>query len=159
MPIFRWIWNAISSYKGSPSRFEERRNAVLAISIDAARAEALRQLSDPTRFQVKLAGSRSVQQSSALGPRVREFFGRFERASAIYGDMVLAHELIGPSELYPGVTRIGRDVEHAEVVVDPSNDMIYLVDGSEGEDWKDDWYPSVYHYIVANADDIYGVEL
>lgn len=156
MRIFSTLIALISGAKDDDQkRYDESRRRIRGMSVEAARAATLNLLNDSAKFDVVVAHSRWSPEIKGLGRAIIEFFDQFDRVQATHGDMLLSRSDIAPSDMLRDYIRIGRDAEHAEVLTISGSDKIYVADGTEA-DPNEDWYPSIFHYVLAVADDLYG---
>jgi len=130
-------------------RIEEELATVRALSLREAEEKALTLLLDGEKFRI-VEKPAPTDALHSLGPVLRGFFLRFERVTEIKGETSLDRREVGPSTLREGFLRIGTDIEHAEIVARPKEDVIYVIDGTEPEGPQvEEGFPTIYHYLVA----------
>lgn len=83
----------------------------------------------------------------AVGAVLRELFGRFDRIESANGELEIARESVGPSELREGLIRIGWVGEGGEVVVERGKDEVSVVDAESPDEQGIRW-PTVLHYVT-----------
>jgi hypothetical protein len=130
-------------------RIEEELAAVRALSLQEAEQKALTLLLGGEKYRIveKPALAYALQ---SLGPLLQQFFSRFEKVTEIKGETSLDRSEIGPSTVREGFIRIGTDMEHAEIVARPNEDVIYAIDGTEPHGPRaEEGFPTIYHYLIA----------
>ncbi len=123
--------------------------AIHNLTVDEAKRQALEAVSDPSKFVVIANPPKQTESIIALGPRLREFFGRYESVEMRYGDLKLSRPEIGPSRRGKNFVRIGTDTGEAEVVARPGQDSVLVIDGVEEPDVAPEEYASIYHFLLA----------
>lgn len=135
----------------SRSEFDAIEAEVVALSVEEARARMEPLLSDPTKYEV----AREPLTSGSLPAGAAALLGEYAYVATKYGDTVLDRDEVRPSEYYPEYIRIGESTDGSEVIVAPTGDTVYRVDGTEEEPAEMESYPSVYHFLLSNARIIY----
>jgi hypothetical protein len=129
-------------------RAREHMTRVEALPIAEAKEQALKILLDPAQFRISRSTAK-VADDVPSGDMIRDFFSRFDSATAIRGETIIARDRLGPSALRPGFTRIGNDAEFTDIVVHDREDRVFCVDGSEASDpGAGQGYRTIYHYIL-----------
>ena len=85
-----------------------------------------------------------------LGPITQQFFAEYALAQSQLGGLVVAASEIAPSEYLAGFVSIGHS-EDWDVVQRPGTDEVFVVEGSELEEELEIRFPTVYHFLVAEA--------
>jgi hypothetical protein len=85
-----------------------------------------------------------------LGPITQEFFAEYALVQSPLGGLVVATSEIAPSEYLAGFISIGHS-EDWDVVQRPGADEVFVVEGSEDEEELAVRFPTVFHFLVAEA--------
>lgn len=133
----------------------EWQNVINPLPLDKAQQRAATLLADPTQFECKIAPETPDPRLAPLAPALRGFFERYDRVEQIPYGVVIARDLIEPSEAGLGLIRIGEpDSEHVELSVRPNEETVYEVD-LEGRVYEDEAdlrelgvYSSIYHCVI-----------
>jgi hypothetical protein len=121
------------------------------LPLEVARRLAHQVLDNPEWFQAEL-GDASSSLAITAPDTVREFYGRYRRATGRYCDVQLVAAGCGPSDTRPELMRVGRDDAHVELCVRKAEDRIYLVADDVGADEPiEGSVPSIYHAVVRVA--------
>lgn len=130
-------------------RIEEELATVRALPLRVAEEGALTLLLDGEKYRI-IEEPAPTDSLNSLGPVLRQFFLRFKKVTEIKGETSLDRSEIAPSTLCEGFIRIGTDMEHAEIVARPNDDVIYAIDGTEPQGHQvEEGFPTIYHYLVA----------
>ncbi len=138
-----WITNEVQKQK-------DIRKNVEVLPNSTALELALKTIRSSGHFDFQKAVSPPEHLKENLPGLVFDFFSRFDEVGE-YGKLFeLSTECIGPSVLRPGFIRIGytgtRDVE---ILVNPTSEEVYEVDGMEEEDESIKPIAStIYHYVL-----------
>lgn len=152
----RWLFGSSARSRAGAIDDMKRRDAqIFALPLEEARARAEALLADEKKFDRGASPVGNAAAMATLSPTLRDFFARHEKVRTRHGDTVLDRALVGPSELNPRYTRIGRDADLTELVTLPGGDAVFEIDGSEVSEAQMRRYPSVYHLIVSVCDTIY----
>jgi hypothetical protein len=128
------------------------RDHVEALPVDAARAEAEELLRDAQKYDVEDWGDRKRPDwITRLPINLRDFFFSYASVKERYGDTVIAVDEYGPSEYAKGLTRIGRGIDHTEVVFRDRTDDVWQIDGSERTEEEMEHFRTVYHLLLFNG--------
>lgn len=119
------------------------------ITLEDAREQALRHLADPRRFTVR---KEAYVPPASLHPTARDLFATATLIQCVRGELVFDKDLVEPSADLPGWTRVGTDIEHAELLVSDATGEVLEYDGYNGLKGLEytGLYPSVFHVIVSN---------
>ncbi|MCI0614705.1 hypothetical protein L0244_17080 [bacterium] len=131
---------------------EQVTEEVLSLSLEQAKEEASALLSDPHKFRCIESPSTDTNQLALLSPILKDFFAKYQKVDAVYGDMRLNRSQIGPSIIDSSFIKIGTDIE-CELVVRQGQDAIYELDSMGIEE---PGYPTVHHLLVAIGKILYG---
>ncbi len=134
---------------------EEQDEVIFAVPLAEARAQVESLLADPDKFECIKAPPADPDVLESLAPGLRAFFTTYERVRILHGDTDLDRGSIGPSTLNARYLRIGSDVEHTELVVEPGEETVFEIDGSERSESEMQAYPSIYHSLLSLAQTIY----
>lgn len=124
--------------------------ALRALDGAEVRRRALELLADPEKVRTA-AGPAPLPAGLGLPAGVRDLFSRFTSVRMEYGDLVLDGSGIARSTTHKGFIVIGSDTEHAEVLVRPDDETVFIADPDERDVATFENYPSVYHLIVCYA--------
>jgi hypothetical protein len=114
-----------------------------------ARAEAERLLAEAKYFRVVPWEGAPEALPVDLAPSLRAVFARVRRVEAQRGEPYLDGADVGPYEWAPQYRQLGRDSEHAYVVVRPNEEMVYIFDETERPDPATaQRFNSVYHWLL-----------
>jgi len=133
----------------------ESEKRIFSLSIDEAQQRSAELLNDPTRINFILATEGEVPILEKLTPLQRQFFQKYEEVRFVHGDARLNRSEITKSVYDGRYLKIGSDVEHAELVVLPGSEEILELEGLKNEERVS--YPSLHHWLLRVADDIYGI--
>lgn len=117
------------------------------ISVEDAKARAVKLLADAKRFKCVNASEPYRDTLNVMPPQLGEFFSQYVRVTAVFGDAVLDRDLVGRSTINDRLVRIGVDVAECELAILPKQEAIYEVDDGAASEFR--VYPSVYHLIVS----------
>jgi hypothetical protein len=136
---------------------EARERAIRGLSLIDARSRMERLLADPAKYTLRLRPIPPdlLPQTTRLGPALLELFERFELISEVQGDASLDRNQLGPSRFDQALLRIGSDVGYVEIVTRPGTDEVFSIDDSSQGPEAAEPFPSIYHYLLANAAVIY----
>ena len=153
---FKRIVESFTKEQGpSPSELAELERLIEGLSADEAvnRVESL--LADPEKYSVTRAVRTSAQvagEIGALGALTRRFFGTYQTVVGRYSDVSIVRDEVARSPLGGDLTTLGHTTADSEIVARPDDDRVFVVDGTESEEqFFQDSYPSIYHYILWNA--------
>lgn len=128
--------------------FDEMEQSLIDLSFEAAKEKAEAVLNDANRFRCTREPLERAEREH-IPAAVRDLFDKYSRIDAVYGDLRLERDRIGPSRADARHIRLGIDTDACEVVLRAEDGHIAALDGSEDELDEVQWYPSIYHYIVA----------
>lgn len=149
MNVLRRLLDGWKGGDASRLEFEAIRAEVTRLTLKEAKSEMARLFADPDRYTLEEATSTIEGIPPAAATLLRNYAYVAER----YGDTVLGHGYVGPSEM-PGLEdfiRIGSSTDGTEVVARLTGDTVYRVDGSEDREE----FPSVFHLLLHDARIIY----
>jgi hypothetical protein len=148
--IVKLLLRAKMSSKDSTKTRDQR---IFSLSLDDARLGALKLLNDKSKCDCrkKIAFSRDVDLSQ-FAPLLREFFQEYESVQFLYGDAQLSRSEIEASEYDSHYIKIGTDCADAELAVLPGEERIIEWSGDDADKRT---YPTVYHWLLRLAEDIY----
>ncbi len=126
------------------SRYEKMRNEVFVLYMKDAKELAEALLVDPKKFRCIESQVIDIDQFKLLSPTLKEFFTKYEKIRAVFGDMQLNRNEVELSSSDDAFIKIGTDIE-CELVVRPGGDTIYQLDSLGVEE---PGFPSVYHLII-----------
>jgi hypothetical protein len=131
-------------------KIEQLKGEIRELSLEEAKAAAEAALSNPARFDRVEAHTPSSANMSELAPELRSFFERYARVAS-QGAFIaeLDSQQIRPSAILSGYIAIGIHVEHTELAIKPGEEGIWvLADDVPSEEALEDFFPSVYHYLL-----------
>ena len=85
---------------------------------------------------------------SRLPPAARELFLRYSLIQERFGDTLLGHDQLGPSQYAPGMLRLGISGGMTEIVIEPGEETAHRVDGTERSEEEFERFPSVFHLLL-----------
>jgi len=104
-------------------------------------------LADAERFRSVNASEPYRDPLNVMPRQLSEFFSRYARVAAVFGDAVLDRDLVARSASNDRFIRIGTDVADCELAILPKQEAIYEVDDGPASEFR--IYPSVYHLIIS----------
>lgn len=137
--------------KSEPSPQLAALNQYLAaLSDEDVRDRVIKLLADSTKFSVVLTtGPGTVNPSFRPGPMTRDFLARYQAITMRYSDLELMPSRMAPSDLRADLYTLGTTTAHAEVLVAPLADTVFIVDGTEpSERALEDRHRTIYHYLL-----------
>ena len=127
-----------------------------------AKRRVLPHLSDPLVFRcvIKPLTGPLPQPLSLLAPELRELFGRFRSIELVGGETMLDRDQVVPSPHFRPLIHIGTDFSLTELLVEAGDERVYILSEypEPGEDIKRDSFPSIYHYLLRELDELPGGE-
>lgn len=151
----RWMTRrAFTEYGRAAQRLER----ISSLSIADAESRALSLLQDPTVFECVEAETADETLVGDLAPELRKVLQHYATIGSTTGARAqLERSSIGDSKLKPGFVRIGSvaaqtDIE-GELAVRRGEETIYEVYPNEAIDPNFGVYRSVYHWILAMAEE------
>jgi hypothetical protein len=137
----------------SKESIAEKDNRVFSLNFEEAKVKALKLLNDKAKFDCqKINAGDPNPPFTQFGPHLREFFQEFESLKFVHGDAKLSRSDIRPSKYNPRYLKIGTDLGDAELAVLPGKETIIEWDGN---DLDKKIYPTIYHWVLRLAEDIY----
>jgi len=128
-------------------QFEKRGSEIARINIEDAKTMAYTLLADAERFRSVNASEPYRDPLNVMPRQLSEFFSRYARVAAVFGDAVLDRDLVARSASNDRFIRIGTDVADCELAILPKQEAIYEVDDGPASEFR--IYPSVYHLIIS----------
>lgn len=131
----------------------------MAMTIEEAKHVTAGIIIDKRRFKiVRLKNKFEIEILRRLAPHLRDFFSKYYKISAIYGDMMIRGDEIGLSEINPLFIKIGIDADHTELVVRQYEERVYEIDGFEKGGIPEISYDSIYHLLIDRNNVMYEEE-
>jgi hypothetical protein len=131
------------------SRPSTSNQQVKLMSVEQARTRVDTLIAEGSLLVEPADGSKGL--SDHLGPITREFFSRYGAVTTRRGGFRLAASDIRPSEYAAKWLSIGH-AEDWDVVQRPSNDEVFVIEGSEANETEMEVrFPTIYHLVVDEA--------
>jgi hypothetical protein len=125
---------------------------IQALSSEAARQQALALLTSTHGFVVIELPPTDIAALEFCAPMLREFFHRFEFVSTTRGDFTVSRSQFCPSQLAPGLVRIGEALPgtelECELAAKPGEEAIFEVE-QDRVDTSSSRHRTIYHLIVS----------
>jgi hypothetical protein len=131
------------------SEIAEIEQAVAHLSLDAAIREAEAFLADGQRYRVtrREVVPGDPKRLDLLGPVTRSFFESIESLEEVRGETRIDRRFIQRSAYNLDYVQIGSGFDLTHLVVQPQQDVVFELDGSEDEP-ESPGYPTIYHWLV-----------
>jgi hypothetical protein len=136
---------------------EDFERTINAMPFHEVKTKAYAILKDPAKFNCTLAKHAPPNDVSRLASGVAELLTTYSSVASIRGEAKLGWALVAPSELQPEFIRLGQDMDATELVVKPTEERFYQVDGSEETETEllANSYLSVFHWVLCTSHVLY----
>jgi len=132
-------------------RYQRIDEWIERLPLEEARALAHRVLDNHDWFETE-RGDASSSLPATAPPLVREFYGRYARATGRFCDLQVVATECGPSDARRELLRVGHDDAHVELCTRGTENRVYLVADDVGaEAAVEGSVPSLYHAVVRVA--------
>jgi hypothetical protein len=155
------LWILVGRGRADYRRHASRLERIAALSLPEATVEARALLADPELFRLSAVPPGNATDLDQLAPELRGLFQQYDSIEILKGaGALLQRSVIGPAEHGKGFTRIGKvaeatDVE-GEVAVKPGAETVYVLHPGEPPDPVFGMHRSVYHWLIAAAEEQKG---
>jgi hypothetical protein len=152
--LIRW---GRAEYRLEASRHER----IAALSIGDAALKVRTLLGDSALFRATAAPPENTIELEQLAPELRTLLHQYQSIELLKGDgATLQRSVVGPAEYGSGYVRIGYVAEatdaQEEVAVRPGAETVYVLYPGEAPDPVYGTYKSVYHWLLAAAEEHQG---
>ncbi|HEV8582574.1 MAG TPA: hypothetical protein VGX68_26200 [Thermoanaerobaculia bacterium] len=149
-----WKW---SSRPKPLSGMHQKVAEIKSLPLAEAKRRALAALEDPSRFECEREPV-SGALPAGLPSLARELFSTYASIQAVAGEARLSRDELGPSQYRRELLRIGTNLDDTELVVQPGEEPVYEIDGSDADarEFEQGGIPTVYHWILVTEEVLYG---
>lgn len=142
----RRLSRAAEYYSRSIAAYEEE---LQRLPVDQAQRQAAQLLAAPSTIRLQRWPGPTTTDVARLTAHQQRVFGQSRRIEALQGEPYVDAAELAPYEWESSLLRIGRDSEHAYIVVRSGEETVYVVDETEDLDLaKAQRFPTLAHWVL-----------
>lgn len=153
--FIRWLRLFLGGATGRGNAGASAEQGIARLPFDRVRSAALRQLRNPTQFEVARPPRHVLP--AVTSPDIRDLFAVGSLVKSTHGDLWFDDQYLTESHAYPCL-KVGTDLDHTEVWVDVASGQAIWMEQVDGTWTTIDRHPSIWHYILLHCAEVYDYE-